>query len=118
PDYPEVTGGGHIVEEPNQKIRVNGVMVKIVNERVQYLGPDGKIITESLKDYTKNNVTKKYESLENFLLLWNQAEKKEAIVKELEELGVFFEALKDEVGQDLDPFDLICHVAFDANPLT
>lgn len=118
PEYPEIEGGGDIVEEPRTKIRVDGVQVKIVNERVQYLGNDGKIITESLKDYTKNNVTKQYQSLEKFLNSWNNAEKKEAIIKELEEQGIFFEALKDEVGKEFDPFDLICHVAFEAKPLT
>src|SRR5690554_589367 len=118
PDYPEIEGGGDIVEEPRAKIRVDGVQVKIVNERVQYLGNDGKIITESLKDYTKNNVTKQYQSLEKFLNSWNNSEKKEFIIKELEEQGIFFEALKDEVGAAFDPFDLICHVAFEAKPLT
>lgn len=118
PEYPEIEGGGDIVEEPRAKIRVDGVQVKIVNERVQYLGNDGKIITESLKDYTKNNVTKQYQSLEKFLNTWNNAEKKEAIIKELEEQGIFFDALKDEVGKEFDPFDLICHVAFEAKPLT
>ncbi|PJX22791.1 restriction endonuclease [Psychroflexus sp. S27] len=118
PEYPEVEGGGDIVEEPRTKVRVDGVRVKIVNERVQYLGNDGKIITESLKDYTKNSITKQYQSLEKFLSTWNSTEKKEIIIKELEEQGVFFEALKDEVGKEFDPFDLICHIAFDAKPLT
>lgn len=118
PEYPEIEGGGDIVEEPRTKIRVDGVQVKIVNERVQYLGNDGKIITESLKDYTKNSVTKQYQSLEKFLNTWNNSEKKEAIIKELEEQGIFFDALKDEVGKEFDPFDLICHVAFEAKPLT
>ncbi|MBT8244850.1 MAG: DEAD/DEAH box helicase family protein [Winogradskyella sp.] len=118
PEYSEIEGGGDIVEEPRTKIRVDGVKVKIVNERVQYLGNDGKIITESLKDYTKNSVTKQYQSLEKFLNTWNNAEKKEAIIKELEEQGIFFDALKDEVGAAFDPFDLICHVAFEAKPLT
>lgn len=118
PDYPEIEGGGDIVEEPRAKIRVDGVQVKIVNERVQYLGNDGKIITESLKDYTKNSVTKQYQSLEKFLNTWNNSEKKQAIIKELEEQGIFFDALKDEVGTEFDPFDLICHVAFEAKPLT
>ncbi len=116
--YREVFGGGDIAEDPKVKIRVDGVQVKIINERVQYLGTDGKIITESLKDYTKNNVTKRYKSLEKFLNTWNNSAKKEAIVQELEEQGVFFDALKEEVGKDFDPFDLICHVAFEAKPLT
>lgn len=118
-DFPDIQGGGEIEEDTRrEKIRVDGVQVKIVNERVQYLGNDGKIITESLKDYTKNNVTKQYQSLEKFLNSWNNAEKKEAIIKELEEQGIFFDALKDEVGKEFDPFDLICHVAFEAKPLT
>lgn len=118
PDYSTVEGGGNIIEGPKAKIRVNGVQVKILNERVQYLGSDGKIITESLKDYTKSNITKRYRDLEDFLNSWHSAEKKKAIIEELEEEGVFFEHLKEEVGKDYDPFDLICHVAFEAKPLT
>ncbi|MBB5332618.1 type I site-specific restriction endonuclease [Chryseobacterium koreense] len=120
PEYPTVTGGGFIVAEPNprEKIRVNGVEVKIVNERVQYLGADGRIITESLKDYTKKNVIEKYATLETFLNSWKNADKKKAIVEALEQQGIFFEALKEEIGKDFDPFDLICHVAYEAKPLT
>ena len=117
-DYPTIEGGGHIINEPIGKIKINGVPVKIVNERIQYLGIDGKIITESLRDYTKNNVTKHFKTLEKFLNHWNQAEKKEVIIQELEEQGIFFELLKEEVGKDFDPFDLICHLAFEAKPLT
>lgn len=117
-DYPKVEGGGHIISEPKSKIHVNGVQVKVLNERVQYLGGDGKIITESLTDYTRSNVTRKYRDLETFLTSWNKAEKKKVIIEELEESGVFFEHLKEEVGKDYDPFDLICHVAFEAKPLT
>ncbi|SDL72454.1 type I restriction enzyme, R subunit [Salinimicrobium catena] len=118
PDYPTVEGGGKIIEGPKAKIRVNGVQVKILNERVQYLGSDGKIITESLKDYTRSNITKRFRDLEDFLNSWNSAERKKVIIEELEEEGVFFEHLKEEVGKDYDPFDLICHVAFEAKPLT
>ena len=120
PEYPTVTGAGFIVAEPNprEKIRVNGVEVKIINERVQYLGADGRIITESLKDYTKKNVIEKYATLETFLNSWKNADKKKAIVEALEQQGIFFEALKEEIGKDFDPFDLICHVAFEAKPLT
>jgi len=114
----DITGGGDITEGPKRKVRVDGVEVKIVNERVQYLGADGKIITELLRDYTKKNITQQYQSLDSFLNVWSSAEKKKAIVKELEEQGVFFDALKEEVGKEFDPFDLICHVAFDAKPLT
>lgn len=118
PKYPEIEGGGQILEEPRAKIRVDGVRVQVVNERVQYLGADGKIITEDLKDYTKKSISSHYKSLDEFLNVWNEADQKKAIIEELENEGVFFDALKEEVGKDFDPFDLICHIAFESKPLT
>lgn len=118
PEIPDITGGGEIEETPRKKIRVNGVLVQVINERVQYLGMDGKIITESFKDYTKKNIHKHYASLKAFLKSWNHAEKKTAIIQALEEQGIFFDLLKEEVGKQFDPFDLICHIAFDQPPLT
>ncbi len=118
PEPTEVKGGGEIVAEPRVKYYVNGIEVKIINERVQYLDSNGKLITESLKDYTKKNVLKQFSSLDDFLNRWNSEDKKEAIIKELEQQGILFDALSEEVGKDFDPFDLICHVAFDAKPLT
>jgi type I restriction enzyme R subunit len=94
------------------------VTVYVVAERIQYYGPEGKLITESLKDYTRNTVRKDYASLDQFLLRWIGGERKAAILAELEQHGVFFEPLADEVGKDFDAFDLICHVAFDQPPLT
>ncbi|MFA9370996.1 MAG: EcoAI/FtnUII family type I restriction enzme subunit R [Labilibaculum antarcticum] len=117
-EFPEIEGGGDIITERRGKVRVNGVDVRVVNERVQYLGADGKIITENLKDYTRKNLTKKYHTLDEFLSKWNSVDKKRAIIEELEEQGIFFENLKEEVGKDFDPFDLICHLAFEAKPLT
>lgn len=119
-EQPTVEGGGDIITNASrgEKVRVDGVRVSIINERVQYLGSDGRIITESIKDYTKKNVKGKYTSLETFLQSWNDADKKKIIVDSLEEQGVFFDILREEVGKDYDPFDLICHVAFDAKPLT
>ena len=101
-----------------RKVSVNGVDVMIIKERVQYMGDDGKIITESLRDYTRKNLQKSFTSLEDFLASWKHADKKRAIVAELEEQGVIFAALNEEVGSDFDPFDLICHVAYDQKPLT
>ena len=106
-------GGGR-----QKRYVVAGVRVTVVSERVQYYGPDGKLITESLKDYTRKKVTEEYASLDEFLRGWSAAEKKEAVIREMEERGVLFEALEDEVGRDYDPFDLLCHVAFGQPPLT
>jgi len=56
--------------------------------------------------------------LDEFLARWNTIEKKEVLIKELEEQGVLVEALRDAVNREVDLFDLICHVAFDQPPLT
>lgn len=100
----------------------DNVQVHVVSERVQYYGPDGKLITESLRDYTRQCVGKSYSSLDAFLRRWTDAEQKKAVIDELASQGVLWEALQDEVesklGKPLDAFDLICHVAFDQPPLS
>ena len=108
------TDGG----KPRTKYVVHDVTVSILAERVQYYNADGKLITESLTDYTRKKVHAEYATLDDFLQKWSSAEQKEAIVAELEENGVLFAELADQVGKDFDPFDLVCHVAFDQPPLT
>jgi len=100
------------------KYVVDDVEVTVIAERVQYYGKDGKLITESLKDYTRKAVRKSYASLDQFLKRWNEADRKQAIIEELEDAGVLFGPLAEAVGRDFGPFDLICHVAFDRPPLT
>ena len=97
---------------------VNDVPVSVVSERVQYIAADGKLITESLDDYTRKNVTRQYATLNAFLNSWTKAEQKTVILEELEEQGVLFDALQEQVGKDYDPFDLICHVVFGQPPLS
>lgn len=106
------------VNETPAKYRVKGVSVKILNERVQYYDKDGKLITESIKDYSKRNILEEYATLDEFLKAWNSADKKQAIIEELQERGVLIDALKEESGKELDDFDLILHVAYDKKPLT
>jgi len=100
------------------KYIVNGVDVSISGERVQYFGKDGKLITESIKDYTRKNIHQEFATLDDFLKRWSAAERKDAIIQELLDQGVLLEALAAEIGQDFDPFDLICHVAFDQPALS
>jgi type I restriction enzyme R subunit len=116
-DDPTIVGGG-VINDPPAKYYVNNVEVKVLNHRVYYYDKDGKLINESLIDYTKKNVKNEYHSLDAFLQKWNNADKKDAILKELESQGILLDELQDEVGKDIDPFDLICHVAFDMPPLT
>jgi len=107
------SGGGKRV-----KYVVNDVPFVVIGERIQYYDREGKLITESLRDYMRKTVQKEFASLDEFLRKWGKADKKQAILDELKEQGVLLEALADEVGKDLDPFDMICHVAFGQPPLT
>ncbi len=140
PIDPEV-GGGVTYPEPGQDQEWSGVAepgpgdeggirryvvanveVKVAAERVQYFDANGKLITESLKDYTRKALAREYATLDDFLRRWSSTEKKQAIIDELSEQGVFFDALADEIGRQsgkaFDPFDLVCHVAWDMPPLT
>ena len=110
--------GGAGTDAPRKYTLGNNVTVAVARERVQYLNADGKLITESLRDYTRINLLKKYDSLDQFLQTWQQADRKAALLAELESEGVLLDALAAEVGKDLDPFDLLLHVAYDQPPLT
>ena len=101
-----------------RKIYVDGVGARIIAERVEYLDENGKLVTESLRDFTKTALKKRFASLDDFLKRWKSAERKQAIIEELEAEGLALDAIADELGKNLDPFDLICHVAFDKKPLT
>ena len=101
-----------------KKYHINGVKVNVIAERVQYYDSDGKLVTESFKDYTRKTIAKEFSSLDEFTKRWNAAERKQAVIEELESLGIIWDVLIQEVGKDLDPFDLICHVVYDQPPLT
>jgi type I restriction enzyme, R subunit len=106
-------------DDKPRKYYVHDVMVKVLSERVQYVDKDGKLITESLIDYTKKNILEQYAKLDDFLRTWTEAEKKQAIIDELQDSGVLLDAVKEELGKtELDDFDLICHLAYDKPPLT
>jgi type I restriction enzyme R subunit len=115
---PEPGEEGHGV----RRYVVANVEVKVAAERVQYFDAAGGLITESLKDYTRKTLAKEFSSLDDFLRRWNDAEKKQIIIDELANEGVFFEALAEEIGRqsgkEFDPFDLVCHVAWDQPPMT
>jgi type I restriction enzyme R subunit len=105
--------------EPKKgKVYVDGVPVVIVAERVEYLDESGKLVTESLRDFSKKALRKHFASLDDFLKRWNSTDRKQAIVDELADEGLSLEVIAEELGKNLDPFDVICHIAFDRKPLT
>lgn len=103
------------------------VTVSVARERVQYLDAHGKLVTESLRDFTRINLAKKYESLDEFLQAWSTAERKQALIEELQHHGVLLDVLQAELALekgegstlvDADPFDVLLHVAYDQPMLT
>ncbi|HEV7457312.1 MAG TPA: DEAD/DEAH box helicase family protein [Roseococcus sp.] len=101
-----------------RKVYVDGVQARIIAERVEYLDENGKLVTESLRDFTKAALRKRFASLDDFLKRWKATTRKQAILEELEAEGLPLDPIADELGRNLDPFDLICHIAFDRKPLT
>ncbi|MCC5848301.1 MAG: DEAD/DEAH box helicase family protein [Verrucomicrobia bacterium] len=123
PPDPEPDPDDGVIKEPPgpygaKKIHVSGVEVNILAKTVEYRGEDGRMITESYCDYSRKHIRNEYASLDDFINTWNGTRKKEAIVRELEEYGIELPKLADEVGKDYGDFDLICHIAYDAPPLT
>lgn len=114
PDITKGPGGG----ARRVKYHIKGQVVTVLVERVEYLDENGKLITESLRDYTRKAIRRRYTSLDQFLNRWKGTERKEAILTELADEGLLLDPLMEEVGKNLDPFDLICHIAWDQPPLT
>lgn len=112
------------INEPEgvYKVRVSGVDVRIISERVEYLSDDGQMVTESYRDYSRKNIRKEFASLDEFLRKWSSAKKKAAIIEALAEYGIELPKLAMDVykdsGKDYGDFDLICHIAYDQPPLT
>ena len=98
----------------------DGCQVFVMGKIAQYYDTDGKLLrTENIIDYTKKNIRGECASLESFLLRWTSGKKKEVIKKLLTDKNINLDALKKEEGmEDVDDFDFICHVAYDAKPLT
>lgn len=105
-------------QDKKKKVYVDGVEVQVLSERVQYYDKDGKLVTESLKDYTRRNMLMEYATLDDFLQLWTSSEKRSVIIDELFEHGVLIEALRELYPADVDDFDLLCDIAYGIKPLT
>jgi type I restriction enzyme R subunit len=125
PPDPEPEGEGDSEDETNDdggtgvtKIRISGVDAKIIAERIEYVGPDGELITESYRDFARKQIMSEYRSLDQFIQKWRTSDRKRAIIDELEDHGIVLSNLVEEVGKGVGDFDLLCHIAYDQPPLT
>ena len=117
PEYPDDDSDDD-EGEGVRKIYVSGVSAYIVAERIEYYGPEGNLVTESYRDFTRKQIHKEFASLDEFLSTWNASRKKQVIIELLEEHGIVLDNLAEEIGKEYGDFDLICHIAYDQPPLT
>lgn len=130
PEPPQGKGGkpytipkktSSVIAEPRVKYLVEGEEVAITTEIVSILGEDGKTMrTESIVDFTRKQIRKRYATLNDFVKNWTEAERKKAIVDELKDCSVLVDAVREKnpALANADIFDVICHVAFDQPPMT
>ena len=111
----------NVVTEPHVKYIVEGERIAITTEIVSVLGEDGKTMrTESITDFTRKQIRKRYATLNDFVKNWTEAERKKVIVEELKDYSVLVDAVREKnpALAHADIFDVICHVAFDQPPVT
>lgn len=108
-----ISQGSEEVTERPPVFKLSGVPYAVVKEQVQYLGPDGKLLTQSLTDFTRKNILTHYPTLESFFSAWQSAERRQIIIDQIDASGIPLEELQKQVGADFDLFDLIMHVAYD-----
>lgn len=116
-EEPQVREGGD-GGEYRKKWVVDDVEVEILAERVQYYDSGGRLVTKSFAEFSRENLQKAYQSLDDFLQKWGQAGRKQAVLVELLQQGVMLDELQAQIGEGYDVFDLICHIAFDRPALT
>ncbi len=102
-----------------KKIYIDGIHAHIIAERVVYVDKNGRPRTETLRGFTKKKLRKRFSSLDDFLMRWSGAERKQAMIDGMQAEGLVLSVIAEELGMEkLDPFDLICYIAFDSKPLT
>ena len=108
--------------EPRKVFVVDNVKFSVIEQRIQYLDSNGKLITENLTDFTRKSVKGHYATLSDFLKHWNSAERKQAVIDELTAQGVLWddliEQVKEKLGDEPDPFDVIIHIVYGQPALT
>ena len=120
----EETGNNGGETDGRIRYTIDDEAVRIAIERSQYLDENGKLITEEyrvhLKDEIKKTLLREFGTLGDFLRRWTEAERKQAVIDELKEQGIPLKVLREAVpkGDEIDPFDLVAHIAFDQPPLS
>jgi len=106
--------------QPPRKFYVDGGEVEIIGHLVYDLDTDGKKLqVVKYTDYSGRMLRSIYPSPEVFRTTWAMQDTRVEALQELAERGIDFDELALASGQtDTDPFDLLCHLAWNAPLLT
>ena len=100
-------------DESRKKIYINNVEVTILTESVKYYDANGKLITESISEYSGKNLKNIYSNYEEFKTEWYKAENKQDFLNQLYNDGVMVEALIEEAEDtNVDIFDLLSNITY------
>ena len=103
---------GDIEDGQSKKVYINNVPVSIINETVKYYDADGKLITESIVEYSGRNLKRVYERYEDFEQEWYRADSKKDFLNHLFNEGVMIDALYDKANDNIDIFDILSNMAY------
>jgi len=113
-------GEGPIIVEPpvdqRQKYYFDGGHVEIAAHLVYELDPDGKQLRViRYTDYAAEKIRTICPTAPELRAQWADPAKRSEIIRLLEERGISFTELAEAAKQpEADPFDLLCHLAFNA----
>lgn len=118
PVPPEEVDPG-VIEPPNgepRKFYFDGGKVEVVAHLVHELDPNGKQLrVVKYTDYAAESVRSLAPTSAELRRRWADADQRSEIIAALNERGIDFDVLAEQTGQtDADPFDLLCHLAFNA----
>ncbi len=103
---------GEVLDGESRKVYIKDVPVSILNETVKYYDADGKLITESIVEYSGKNLKRVYEKYEDFEQEWYRADSKKDFLNYLYNEGVMIDALYDKANDNIDIFDILSNMAY------
>ncbi len=115
--------GGVLINEPRpepRKFYIDGGEVEVIGHLVYDLDTDGKKLqVVKYTEYSGRAVRTLYPTREALQSAWADPDTRNEVLRELTERGISFEELAASSEQpDADPFDLLCHLAWNAPLLT
>lgn len=118
-----VDGTGIVISDPPdepRKFYIDGGEVEVIGHLVYDLDTDGKKLqVVRYTEYTGRALRSMYPTHDDLRSAWANSDTRAEVLRELSERGISFAELAASSNQpDADPFDLLCHLAWNAPLLT